>query len=99
MLQMILRQRRMLEEQGRIIRHLTRRLASGPEAAVRSRVADGSEAQVESLHADALSKVLLLIMIIAVFRILDILVWIRIRGSMPLTNGSGFGSGSCYFRH
>jgi hypothetical protein len=25
--------------------------------------------------------------------------WIRIRGSMPLTNGSGFGSGSCYFRH
>ncbi len=31
----------------------------------------------------------------------DILVWIRIRiwirGSMPLTNGSG--SGSCYFRH
>ncbi len=36
-----------------------------------------------------------------VFRIYDILVWIRIRGSMPLTNGSGFGSGSgsCYFRH
>ncbi len=35
----------------------------------------------------------------AVFRIHDILVWIRIRilGSMPLTNGSG--SGSCYFRH
>ncbi len=31
----------------------------------------------------------------AVFRIHDILVWIRIRGSMPLTNGSG----SCYFRH
>ncbi len=27
----------------------------------------------------------------------DILVWIRIRGSMPLTNGSG--SVSCYFRH
>jgi hypothetical protein len=25
----------------------------------------------------------------------DILVWIRIRGSMPLTNRSGFGSGSC----
>jgi hypothetical protein len=88
MLQMILRQRRMLEEQGRIIRHLTRRLASGSEAAVRS------EAQVESLHADALSKVLFLIMIIAVFLIRDILVWIRIRGSMPLTNGSG----ACYFR-
>ncbi len=34
-----------------------------------------------------------------VFRIHDILVWIRIRGSMPLTNGSGSGSGSCYFRH
>jgi hypothetical protein len=32
----------------------------------------------------------------AVFRIHDILGWIRIRGSMPLTNGSG--SGSCY-RH
>jgi hypothetical protein len=27
-----------------------------------------------------------------VFRIHDILVWIRIRGSMPLTNGSGFGT-------
>ncbi len=36
-----------------------------------------------------------------VFRIHDILVWIRIRirGSMPLTNGSGFGSGACYFCH
>ncbi len=37
------------------------------------------------------------------FRIHDILGWIRIRilGSMLLTNGSGsgFGSGSCYFRH
>ncbi len=31
----------------------------------------------------------------SVFRIHDILVWIRIRGYMPLTNGSG----SCYFRH
>ncbi len=30
-------------------------------------------------------------------RIHDILGWIRIRGSMSLTNGSG--SGSCYFRH
>jgi hypothetical protein len=38
-----------------------------------------------------------------VLRIHDILVWIRTRiwicGSMPLTYGSGFGSGSCYFRH
>ncbi len=36
-----------------------------------------------------------------VLRIHDVLVWIRIRRSMPLTNGSGsgFGSGSCYFRH
>ncbi len=35
-----------------------------------------------------------------VLRIHDILGWIRIRilGSMPLTNGSGSGSGSCYFR-
>jgi hypothetical protein len=31
----------------------------------------------------------------AVLRIHDILVWIRIRGSIPLTNGSG--SGSWYF--
>jgi hypothetical protein len=28
-----------------------------------------------------------------VFQIHDFLVWIRIRGSMPLTNGSAFGSG------
>jgi hypothetical protein len=33
----------------------------------------------------------------AVLRIHDILVWIRIRGSMPPTNGSG--SGSFYFHH
>ncbi len=32
-----------------------------------------------------------------VLRIHVILVWIRIRGSMPLTNG--FGCGSCYFHH
>ncbi len=34
-------------------------------------------------------------------RIHDILVWIRIRirGSMPLTNWFGFGSGSFYFHH
>ncbi len=33
---------------------------------------------------------------LSVLRTHDILVWIRIRirGSMPLTNGSGFGSGS-----
>jgi hypothetical protein len=31
----------------------------------------------------------------SVFRIHDILVWIRIRGSMPQNNESG----SCYFRH
>jgi hypothetical protein len=37
----------------------------------------------------------------AMLRIHDILGWIRIqtRGSMPLTNGFGSGSGSCYFRH
>jgi hypothetical protein len=29
----------------------------------------------------------------AVLRFHDILMWIQIRGSMPLTNGSGFGSG------
>jgi hypothetical protein len=36
-----------------------------------------------------------------VLLIRDILMWIRIRipGSMPLTNGSVFGSGSCYFHH
>jgi hypothetical protein len=32
-----------------------------------------------------------------VFRIHDILEWIRIRGFMPLTNGSK--TGFCYFRH
>jgi hypothetical protein len=38
---------------------------------------------------------------ISVLRIHGILVWIwiRIRGSMPLTNGSGCGSGSIYFHH
>jgi hypothetical protein len=41
----------------------------------------------------------------AVLQIHDILMWIRIRirGSIPLTNGSGFGSGcgsgSFYFHH
>ncbi len=35
----------------------------------------------------------------SVFRIHDILVRIRIRGSMPLTSGSGFGCGSCTFCH
>jgi hypothetical protein len=36
-----------------------------------------------------------------VLRIHDILLWIRIwiRGSIPLTSGSGFGSRSCFFRH
>ncbi len=34
-------------------------------------------------------------MMLTVLRIHVILVWIRIGGSMPLTNGSG----SCYFRH
>jgi hypothetical protein len=43
--------------------------------------------------------------LVAVLRIRDILVQIRIRGSIPLTNGFGSGSdsgsrsGSCYFRH
>ncbi len=36
---------------------------------------------------------------LAVLRIHDIFVWIRIRISMPLTNGSGCGSGSCFFHH
>ncbi len=35
----------------------------------------------------------------SVLRIHVILGWIRIRGSMPLTNGSGYGSGSYYFLH
>jgi hypothetical protein len=33
------------------------------------------------------------------FLIHDILMWIRIRGSMPLTIDPNPGSGSCYFRH
>jgi hypothetical protein len=39
--------------------------------------------------------------LIPVLRIHDILVWILIwiRGSMPLTNRSGCGSGSSYFRN
>ena len=35
----------------------------------------------------------------SVLRIHEILIWIRIRGSMTLTYGSGCGSGSCYFHH
>ncbi len=34
----------------------------------------------------------------SVLRIHGILVWIRIRGYMPLTNGAGSGSKSCNFR-
>jgi hypothetical protein len=34
---------------------------------------------------------------VAMLRIHDILVWIRIRGSMPLTNGSGYGSDPVIF--
>jgi hypothetical protein len=42
-----------------------------------------------------------LLLLLAVLRIHDILVWIRIwiRGSMPLINGFGFGSETCYFRN
>ena len=46
---MILRQRRLLEDQARVIRHLTRRLAATTTA--------GSEVGVEILEADALAKV------------------------------------------
>ncbi len=46
------------------------------------------------LRFASVSQISILIRI-HVLRIHDILVWIRIRGSMPLTNGSG----SCYFRH
>ncbi len=51
--------------------------------------------------ANFLNKVSQLTLSQTVFRIRDILVWIRIRirEPMPLPNGSGFGSGSCYFRH
>jgi len=39
----------------------------------------------------------------SVLRIREILVWIRIKiwiqGFMSMTNVSGWGSGSCYFRH
>ncbi len=58
----------------------------------------------------AILKKLLFISLILLFNRSSVpdpwhLVWIRIRGSMPLSNGSGsgfgsgFGSGSCYFRH
>ncbi len=52
----------------------------------------GSGASVQCVHSS-------LVLIQPVLRIHDILGWIRIRGSMPLTSGSGSGSGSCYFRH
>ncbi len=44
-------------------------------------------------------KIILSTVFSTVLRIHDIFGWIRIRGSMPLTNGSGSVSGSCYFRH
>ncbi len=46
-------------------------------------------------------KVGILNCLVAVLQIRDILVRIRIRGSVPLTNGSrsSSGSGSCSFRH
>jgi hypothetical protein len=40
-----------------------------------------------------------LLLFLPVFRIHDILVRFRIRGFMPLTNGSGTGFGSPYFCH
>jgi hypothetical protein len=45
--------------------------------------------------APALCRVHIAILPNSLMRIYDILVWIRIRGSLPLTNGCG----SCYFRH
>ncbi len=45
-----------------------------------------------SSHMDIFQVTFLLLH--SVLRIHDILGWIRIRGSIPLTNGSGFGSGS-----
>jgi hypothetical protein len=54
---------------------------------------------VELLEALLLPLLLDGEVLVAVFQIHDILVWIRIRGSMPLTNGSGCGSGSFYFHH
>jgi hypothetical protein len=54
---------------------------------------------VSGYHFENITKTSNNIHFLIVFRIHDILVWIwiRIHGSMPLTNGSG--SGSCYFRH
>jgi hypothetical protein len=53
----------------------------------------------QSAGKDRSVAVVMILWFLAVFRIHDILVWIRIRGSMPLTNGSGsgFGSGSLSF--
>jgi hypothetical protein len=55
-----------------------------------------SGAQLTFLTLEIL--VLVFIVFTAVFRIRDNLVRIRILGSVPLTNGSGSGSGSCSFR-
>ncbi len=56
-----------------------------------------------SVQPENLKMLQLTTLLIPVLRIHDILVWIRIRGSMPLTNGSRFGSGSgcasLYFHH
>jgi hypothetical protein len=52
---------------------------------------------VHSKKVQKLTKYLLKCYSLPVLRIHDILVCIRIRGSMPLTNGSG--SGSFYFHH
>ena len=38
-----------------------------------------------------------IIRITGICQLPPVLVLIRIRGSMPLTNGSGWGYGSCYF--
>ncbi len=50
-------------------------------------------------HLSLGKKKVIPVMFKPVLRIQDILVRIRIRGSMPLTSGSRSGFRSCYFRH
>ena len=64
-------------------------------ATLLSRLHHQAGQQPKQLNLELGEKILYILYSNPVLRIHDILVWIRIRGSMPLTNGSG----SFYFRH
>ncbi len=70
-----------------------------PEPAAPGSAASHRGVQSGSARLQVPDKLHICLLFYAVLRIHDIVVRIRIRGSTPLTNGSGFGSGSCHFRH